>query len=115
MSVAAWRPRLCEQPAAGAFPLVIGSLRFDLTVVRKPSSCRADERPLMWAPVGRVTAAPGWRGAISGRRRPRIHGALHRLPGAPECGGELLRPLTQLVAPHCHIQGSLQWTTRHYM
>jgi hypothetical protein len=52
MSVAARRPRLCEQSAAGAFPLVIGSLRFDLTVVRKPPACRADERPLMWAPVG---------------------------------------------------------------
>jgi hypothetical protein len=65
MSVAARRPRLCEQPAAGAFPLVIGSLRFDLTVVRKPPACRADERPLMRAPVGRVTAAPVWRGAIS--------------------------------------------------
>ena len=34
------RPRLCEQPTAGAFPLVIGSLRFDLTVVRKPPACR---------------------------------------------------------------------------
>ena len=64
-----WRPWLCEQPAAGAFPPVIGSLRFDLTVVRKPPACRADERPLMWAPVGRVTAAPVWRGAISGGAR----------------------------------------------
>jgi hypothetical protein len=52
MSVAARHPRLCEHPAAGAFPLVIGSLRFDLTVVRKAPACRADERPLMWAPVG---------------------------------------------------------------
>jgi hypothetical protein len=75
MSVAARRPRLCEQPAAGVFPLVSGSLRFDLTVVRKPPACRADERPLMRAPVGRVTAAPVGRGAISGRRPPRIHGA----------------------------------------
>jgi hypothetical protein len=50
------------------FPLVIGSLRFDLTVVRKPPACRADERPLMWALVGRVTAAPVGRGTISGRR-----------------------------------------------
>jgi hypothetical protein len=75
MSVAARRPRLGEQPAAGAFPLVIGSLRFDLTVVRTPPACRADERPLMRAPVGRVTAAPAWRGAISGGRPPRIHGA----------------------------------------
>ena len=75
MSVAARRPRLCEQSAAGAFPLVIGSLRFDLTVVRKPPACRTDERPLTWALVGRVTAAPVWRGAISGRRPPRIHGA----------------------------------------
>ncbi len=41
MSVAARRPRLCGQPAAGAFPLVIGSLRFDLTVLPKPSACRA--------------------------------------------------------------------------
>ena len=57
MSVAARRPRLCEQSAAGAFPLVIGSLRFDLTVVRKLPACRADERPLMWPRVGRVTAA----------------------------------------------------------
>jgi hypothetical protein len=46
MSVAARRPRLCEQPAAGVFPLVIGSLRFDLTVVRKPPACRTGERPL---------------------------------------------------------------------
>ena len=49
MSVAARRPRLCEQSAAGAFPLVIGSLRFDLTVVREPPACRTDERPLVWA------------------------------------------------------------------
>ena len=77
MSVAARRPRLCEQPAAGAFPLVIGSLRFDLTVVRKPPACRADERPLMWAPVGRVTAAPLWRGAISGGAR---HGSRRLTP-----------------------------------
>ena len=75
MSVAARRPRLCEQPAAGAFPLVIGSLWFDLSVVRKPPACGADERPLMWAPAGRVTAAPVWRGAISGSRRPRFQGA----------------------------------------
>src|ERR1700722_7278001 len=48
--------------AAGrrAFPRVIGSLRFDLTVVRKPPACRADERPLMRASVGRVSAAPVW-------------------------------------------------------
>jgi hypothetical protein len=58
MSVVAWRPRSCELSAARAFPLVIGSLRFDLTVVRKPPACRVDERPLMWAPVGRVMSAP---------------------------------------------------------
>ena len=42
MSVALRRPRLYEQSAAGAFPLVIGSLRVDLTVVRKAPglSCR---------------------------------------------------------------------------
>jgi hypothetical protein len=56
MSVAVRRPRQREQPAAGAFPLVIGSLRFDLTVEPKPPACRADDRPLMWALVGRVTA-----------------------------------------------------------
>ena len=32
MSVAARRPGPRELPAAGVFPLVIGSLRFDLTV-----------------------------------------------------------------------------------
>jgi len=32
VSVAARRPRQRDHPAAGAFPLVIGSLRFDLTV-----------------------------------------------------------------------------------
>jgi hypothetical protein len=52
MTVAARRPRLREQPAAVALPLVIGSLRFDMTVERKPLACRGDERPLMWALVG---------------------------------------------------------------
>ena len=68
MSVAARRPREREQPAAGVFPLVIGSLRFDLTVGRKPPGCRADERPLMWALVGWVTALrpQGWGGAGRG-------------------------------------------------
>jgi hypothetical protein len=32
MTGAARRPRQRERPAAGAFPLVIGLLRFDLTV-----------------------------------------------------------------------------------
>jgi hypothetical protein len=32
MSVAARRPRQRERPAVGAFPLVIGSLRFDAIV-----------------------------------------------------------------------------------
>ena len=57
ISVLAQRLRQREQPAVGSFSLVIGSLRFDLTVGRKPPACRAGERPLMWALVGRVTAA----------------------------------------------------------
>ena len=101
MSVAARRPRLCEQPAAGAFPLVIGSLRFDLTVVRKPPACRTDERPLMWAPVGRVTAAPVWRGAISGGAR---HGftAPDHLTYDPEADARHWEALRELYRAHLH-------------
>jgi hypothetical protein len=40
MSVAVRRPRQREQPAAEAFPLVIGSLRFDPTV-------EGNHRPVM--------------------------------------------------------------------
>jgi hypothetical protein len=100
MSVAARRPRLCEQSAAGAFPLVIGSLRFDLTVVRKPPACRADERPLMWAPVGRVTAAPVWRGAISGGAR---HGSRCLTPDCdPEAVARHWEALRELYRAHLH-------------
>jgi hypothetical protein len=69
MSVARGLPGLCELPAAGAFPLVIGSLRFDLTVVRKPPACRADERPIMCALVGRVTAVRRLIGCLSAASR----------------------------------------------
>jgi hypothetical protein len=101
MSVAARRPRLCEQPAAGAFPLAIGSLRFDLTVVRKPPPCRTDERPLMWAPVGRVTAAPAWRGAISGRLPPPITAPDH-LTYDPEADTRHWEALRELHRAHLH-------------
>ena len=41
MNVPVRRPRSCEQPAAGRSPLVIGSLRFDLTVAQATGlSCR---------------------------------------------------------------------------
>jgi hypothetical protein len=52
MKVAARRSRQRDQPAAEAFPLVIGSLWSDLAVERKSPACRADERPLTWALVG---------------------------------------------------------------
>ena len=68
MTGAARRPREREQSAVEVFPLVISLLRFDPAVERKPPACGADERPFMWALVGRVTAAVY-------RRDPRCHGA----------------------------------------
>src|ERR1039457_6118649 len=65
MSVAARRPRQRDQPAAGAFPLVIGSLWSDLAGRGPATACRADERPLMCALVGRVTAARSLNGRLS--------------------------------------------------
>jgi hypothetical protein len=99
MSVAARRPRLCEQPTAGAFPLVIGSLRFDLTVVRKPPACGADERPLTWAPVGRVTAAPVWRDF---RRRPPPITAPDNLTYDPEADARHWEAVRELCRVHFH-------------
>src|ERR1022692_1477586 len=52
MSAAAQCPRQREQPAAGAFPLVIGSFRLDPTVEGNHRPVVADERPLKWALVG---------------------------------------------------------------
>ena len=76
MSVARGLPGLRELSAAGAFPLVIGSLRFDLTVVRKPPACRADERPIMCVLVGRVTAARPLNGRLSAASRIRRNKSL---------------------------------------
>ena len=65
MTGAARRAREREQSAAEAFPLVIGLFRFDPPVERKPPACRTDERPLMCALVGRVTAARPLNGRLS--------------------------------------------------
>ena len=64
MNVAVRRSRQREQPAAGAFPLVIGSLRFDLTVERShwpvvPMSVRLCG--LCGRGDGRAAAGPGRR------------------------------------------------------
>ena len=87
MSVAVRRPRQREQSAAVALPLVIGPLRLDLTVERKPPACRAGERPLMRALVGRVIAArvPGRGGAERleyPRQMLRRYGERAQRPGA---------------------------------
>ena len=50
--VAARHPRQRDQPAAGTFPLVIGSLWSDPAGRGQPPACRTDERPLMCALVG---------------------------------------------------------------
>jgi len=50
------RPRQRYQFAAGAFPLVIGWLWSDPARRGQPPACRTDERPIMCALVGRVTA-----------------------------------------------------------
>ena len=71
MSVAVRRPRPREQSAAVAFPLVIGSLRFDLTV--EPS-----HRPV--APMSVRLCGHLWGGCLSG-------------PDAGKAGARVLRDL----------------------
>jgi hypothetical protein len=69
LSVAARRPRQRYQFAAGAFPLVIGWLWSDPARRGQPPACRADERPIMCALVGRVTAVRRLIGCLSAASR----------------------------------------------